>query len=115
MVGGRVSVTDGAERVPPDLAAAWDARMAQALERAPRGLSRGVTWLRQPSKRWLRLPAGGLLILGGCFSILPVLGLWMLPLGLALLGEDHPPFKVALERAAGWGERRWQRLRRRSS
>lgn len=105
----------GAEQALPDLAAAWDARVDHALSRAPRPLRTGVTWLRLPSRRWLRLPAGGLLILGGCLSILPVLGLWMLPLGLALLGEDHPPFKIALERAAGWGERRWQRLRRRSS
>ena len=109
-----MSAMQGAERLSPDPAAAWDARMDHALGRGPRGLRRAVTWLRQPSRRWLRLPAGGLLILGGCFSIQPVLGLWMLPLGLALLGEDHPPLKVALERAAGWGERRWRRLRRSS-
>jgi hypothetical protein len=30
------------------------------------------------------------LILGGCLSILPVLGFWMLPLGLLLLAVDVP-------------------------
>ncbi len=37
------------------------------------------------------MPVGLLLIVGGVFSILPVLGLWMLPLGLVLLSEDFPP------------------------
>lgn len=105
-------MTQAPQRAVTELGAAWDARVAHALEIGPRGLRRPVGWLRQPSKRWLRLPIGSLLVLGGCLSILPVLGLWMLPLGLALLGEDHPPFKAVLERAARWGEGRWQRLRR---
>lgn len=48
---------------------------------------------------------------GGVLSILPVLGLWMLPLGLALLGEDRPWLKVLLERAARWVEAWWARTR----
>jgi hypothetical protein len=35
-------------------------------------------------------PAGLLLILGGLLSFLPILGIWMLPLGLLLLAEDLP-------------------------
>jgi hypothetical protein len=31
-----------------------------------------------------------LLILGGLLSFLPILGIWMLPLGLLLLAEDLP-------------------------
>ena len=36
----------------------------------------------------LGFPVGFLLILGGIFSILPFLGLWMLPLGLLLIAYD---------------------------
>lgn len=35
--------------------------------------------------RLVRVPAAILLIFGGLLSILPVLGIWMLPLGLMLL------------------------------
>jgi hypothetical protein len=43
--------------------------------------------LRQPSSRWVRIPAGILLIAGGVLSFLPVPGLWMIPLGLLLLTQ----------------------------
>lgn len=41
----------------------------------PPGPSRFVGWLRKPSSRPVRFPLGILLIIGGIFSILPVLGL----------------------------------------
>mgnify|MGYP003694382559 CR=1 FL=1 len=47
-----------------------------------RGPARFVSWLRKPSSRYARIPLAMLLIVGGIFSFLPVLGLWMLPLGL---------------------------------
>ena len=46
-------------------------------------------------------------------AILPVFGLWMLPLGLALIGEDVPPLKAWLERLARRSETLWGRFRRR--
>jgi hypothetical protein len=49
--------------------------------------------LLQDRMRIVRLPLGVLLILGGIFSILPVLGLWMLPLGLMLLAVDIPALR----------------------
>jgi hypothetical protein len=55
-------------------------------------------WVRRPSSRLLRIPLGLLLILGGIFSFLPVLGIWMLPLGLILLAVDFPP----LQRPVAW-------------
>jgi hypothetical protein len=39
-----------------------------------------------------------LLICGGLLGFLPILGLWMLPLGLLLLAEDVPPLKSARTR-----------------
>jgi hypothetical protein len=47
-----------------------------------------------------------LLMIGGVFAILPVLGLWMLPLGLVLLSEDMPPLRRMTDRCLDWIERR---------
>jgi len=40
--------------------------------------------------RWLRTTLGALLVVGGLIGFLPVLGFWMIPLGLALLAVDWP-------------------------
>ena len=41
--------------------------------------------------RWLRNTSGFALVVGGIFGpIMPVLGVWMLPLGLLLLSADFP-------------------------
>lgn len=93
-------------------AAAWDARVNRALSHGPKRLQGAVGWLLEPSRRWVRLPAGVLLVLGSFLAILPVFGLWMLPLGLALIGEDVPPLKAWLERMARRTETLWRRWRR---
>ena len=90
---------------------AWDARVAHLLTKLPNRMQSGVGWLREPSRRWLRLGAAVLLILGGFLSILPVFGLWMLPLGLALMSDDIPWLKVPLEKASRGIERLWARVR----
>jgi hypothetical protein len=94
-----------------DLALAWDIRVARLLPKLPARMRSGIEWLRKPSSRWLRIPCALLFTLGGVFSILPVLGLWMLPLGLALLAEDLPGIKPFLETAACWCVRTWHRVR----
>jgi len=94
-----------------DLAYAWDIRVATLLPRLPNRVRTAIEWLRMPSSRWLRIPCALLLMLGGVFSILPILGLWMLPLGLALLAEDVPGIKPSLERAACWCVRTWHQVR----
>ena len=45
-------------------------------------------------------------IVGSFLSILPVFGLWMLPLGLVLLAEDVPVLRRARDRILEWIERR---------
>lgn len=90
---------------------AWDARVARLLTKLPGRMRSGVEWLREPSRRWLRLGAAVFLILGGVLSILPVFGLWMLPLGLALMSDDIPWLKVPLEKLARGIERLWRRVR----
>ncbi len=78
----------------------------------PDGLGGCIRWLREPSSRWVRIPAGLFLIVGGIFSILPVLGLWMLPLGLLLLAQDLPFLRRPMRRGLLWAERRWVRWKR---
>lgn len=81
-------------------------RLERLIDRLPRRLQAAVRWLRRPSSRWLRIPAGILLIGGGLLSLLPFFGLWMLPLGLVLLAEDVAPLRRARDRFLDWIERR---------
>jgi hypothetical protein len=69
--------------------------------------------LRTTDNHWLRKTIGALLIVGGLFGFLPVLGYWMLPLGLALLAVDWP-FARRVYRRLGvvWGRiTQWWRAR----
>ena len=66
-----------------------------------------MRWLRRPSSRLVRIPLALLLVVGGVFSFLPILGLWMLPLGLLLIAQDVPFLQGPLARMLGWIERKW--------
>jgi len=57
----------------------------------PGWASRNFDRLRRPRAIWVRVPAGIALTGGGVLGFLPVLGVWMLPVGLALLAHDVPP------------------------
>ncbi|CAN5272554.1 hypothetical protein BH10PSE11_BH10PSE11_03600 [soil metagenome] len=76
-------------------------------DRLPEKGGRFVRWLREPSSRWVRIPLAFLLIVGGILSFLPILGIWMLPLGLLLIAQDLPFLQPPLARALGWIERKW--------
>ena len=78
----------------------------------PKSAADALRWLREPQARWVRIPAGVLLVLGGIFSILPLLGLWMLPLGLLLLAVDIPFLRRPLAKAIVVVQRRWATWRR---
>lgn len=78
---------------------------------------RTIDWLRAPKRWWLRVPIGVLLMLGGVFSFLPVLGIWMLPLGALLLSQDIPWLKratvaVMMPIEAAWNRFRSRRVRK---
>ena len=81
-------------------------RLRRLLRRLPSRMQAITRWLRKPASRWARIPAGILLIIGGFLAILPVFGLWMLPLGLMLLADDIPPLRRFRDRALDWLERR---------
>ena len=66
-----------------------------------------VGWLRKPSSILVRIPLALVLVLGGIFSFLPVLGLWMLPLGLVLIAQDVPFLQKPMAQMLGWIERKW--------
>ena len=66
-----------------------------------------LTFLRRPGARWFRIPLAILLILGGIFSFLPVLGIWMLPLGLLLLALDLAFLQGPVNTAIVRGLRKW--------
>ncbi|WP_254070160.1 DUF2892 domain-containing protein [Acidisphaera sp. L21] len=81
-------------------------RLALLIRRLPHRVQGIVHWLRRPSARWVRIPAGILLILGSVLFILPVFGLWMLPFGLILLAEDVAPLRRLTDRWLHWIEHR---------
>jgi hypothetical protein len=84
-----------------------DRHFAWFEARLPPGPARFVGWLRKPSSILVRIPLAIFLILGGIFSFLPILGVWMLPLGLLLFAQDIPPLQKPLALALGWIERKW--------
>lgn len=55
----------------------------------------------------LRLPMGLLLIAGGFLAILPVFGLWMIPLGLLVLAIDLPPLRPFVSASVIRLRRKW--------
>ena len=44
--------------------------------------------MRSGPRRWLRILGGSALIAGGLLGFLPILGFWMIPLGIGILGQE---------------------------
>lgn len=79
-------------------------------------LQRYFEALKRTDQHWLRHILGVLLVVGGLLGFLPVLGYWMLPLGLALLAVDFPIARRLHRRlAVCWGRlrQRWTGVARR--
>lgn len=90
--------------LPPKLVARH--RASARLERQFAAMERQFPLLRRPlatirAGGWwiIRMPIALLFIAGGILSILPVLGLWMLPVGLLLLAVDLPIMRAPLSNA----------------
>jgi hypothetical protein len=85
-------------------------RKRPLAERLLDALDRFEAWnAARPS--WQRIPMGIGLCLGGLLWFLPVLGLWMLPLGLLVLSEDIPWLRRRRERVEAWLRRALLRRR----
>ena len=78
-------------------------RLERLVQRLPLRMQRTICWLRRPSARCVRIPAGVFLTLGTFLSILPLFGVWMLPVGL--LAEDFAPLCRARDLVVDWIER----------
>ncbi len=76
----------------------FDEEMDRLQDHMPDWAGRNFDRLRQPEAMWVRVPAGIALAGGGVLGFLPVLGVWMLPIGLALLAYDVPPMRPPLAR-----------------
>jgi hypothetical protein len=67
-----------------------------------------------PGNAILRVALGVALVLGGFLGFLPVLGFWMLPLGLLVLSIDFPPVRRLRRnltvKLGLWVKRRWPGL-----
>ena len=83
-----------------------DWRLERLINRLPNRARSTVRFLRVPGSRWLRIPIGILLTFGGVLGFLPILGFWMLPIGLALLADDLPLLRSGRSRILDWIETR---------
>ena len=81
--------------------------------KVPMPLARVFVALRTPGAMLIRIPLAIILVIGGIFSFLPVLGIWMLPLGLLLLAVDVPflrgPLSALILRFRRWWANRRKR------
>lgn len=65
---------------------------------------------RVPGTPIVRIVVGVILIIGGVFGFLPMLGFWMLPLGVVVLSVDlHPVRRFRRRVEVWWGRRRRRR------
>ncbi|WP_414471293.1 hypothetical protein [Microvirga sp. M2] len=66
-----------------------------------------------PRSKGLRIALGSALLLGGLVGFLPVLGFWMIPLGLIVLSIDIAVARRLRRRSVvWWGRRRGARRER---
>jgi hypothetical protein len=107
VLGINICGEHGRNSLSKDSKAELDRHFAWFEGKLSPGPARFVGWLRKPSSRLVRIPLAILLIFGGIFSFLPILGLWMLPLGLVLFAQDVPMLQKPIASMLGWIERKW--------
>lgn len=89
-----------------------------------RSLSASVNWgegyklinkIPRPTTKLGRTIVGSLLIIGGILGFLPILGFWMVPLGLIILSQDFAPVRRFRRRWSvrfgRWWENRKQHIK----
>lgn len=79
-----------------------EARLNRLIDRLPGWMARTIQRVREPGARWVRIPVAILCLMGGMLFFLPVLGMWMLPLGIFLLVEDLPFLRRGVYAAVNW-------------
>ena len=86
----------------PEKQALAERRLNGLIAQLPGWLESFVQWLRQPKLIWLRAILGVVFMLGSVLSILPVFGMWMLPLGIVLIAQDIAPLRRQVYRLINW-------------
>jgi hypothetical protein len=84
-----------------------DRHLERFEQRLPDTAAKLVRWMRGPSSSLVRIPLGLLLIGGGIIGFLPILGFWMIPLGMVLIAQDVRFLRPPLARLFAWIERKW--------
>jgi len=77
-----------------------------SLAPPPRKISLFGREFTMPQSRWLRVTIGVLLVFFGFLGFLPVLGFWMIPLGLLVLSYEFAAVRRLRRRVVVWWERR---------
>ncbi|WP_374372578.1 hypothetical protein [Dongia sp.] len=77
-------------------------RVQRLIDRLPNWMARLLRRVREPSARWVRIPIAVFCLMGGMLFFLPVLGIWMLPLGVLLLVEDLPIMRRGVYATVNW-------------
>jgi hypothetical protein len=66
----------------------------------------GSTTIKLPGSRFVRIAIGAGLVLFGILGFLPILGFWMIPMGLVVLSVDLPAVRRWRRRLEVWWQRR---------
>jgi hypothetical protein len=93
----------------------FDVEMDRLQGHIPDWAARRLHRLRRPEAVWVRVPAGLALTGGGVLSFLPVLGIWMLPVGIALLAHDVPAMRKPCARALNFTNNKIEKVKARRS
>ena len=92
-----------------------DGTFEQALQRleaeVPPAAARLLRRLSEPNATYIRLPVAILCIAGGFLWFLPLLGIWMMPLGLLLLAFDIRILRRPVAALTIWILDRWVAVR----
>ncbi|WP_018181569.1 hypothetical protein [Kaistia granuli] len=68
-----------------------------------------------PKSRAARVAIGSGFVLGGTLGFLPVLGFWMVPIGLVVLSHDFPRVRRLRRQSEVALMRRWAKLRKKTA
>ncbi len=76
----------------------FDQEMDRFEDHVPTWVGHNLKRIRGERATWVRVLAGVALIGAWSFLPLPIIGIWMLPVGLALLAHDIPPMRRPMAR-----------------